>query len=196
MHEDSFKNNMVDNIVKIRLDAGGKEIGIYQEPEDMDQDYCGSCYSKNDLEDPLHQELRAEDEKNKKNGICCNTCSSVFAAYASRKQSLPRLDDVAQCVLEKWPEKLKNQSNEGCRVRGRFQVDHSSGDFHFAPGQSYNVNNSGKSVHVHDLRIFDNINFDFSHRIQTLSFGERLPQFDLSEPLRGASYDATDSNFL
>src|SRR5258708_3497182 len=98
MDEEGFQNNLADDIVKTRLDERGKEIGKYQEPVISDQDYCGSCYSKNDLDDPLHQDLRAEDEKNKKNGICCNSCTSVFAAYAARKQSLPRLEDVQQCV--------------------------------------------------------------------------------------------------
>lgn len=195
------QDNIIENIVKTRLSADGKELGVFEEVRHITEaGYCGSCYSASDLADPMHEELRREDAKNKEKGVCCNRCSSVFSAYAARRQPSPDLRDVEQCVREGWVDRIGKQSGEGCRARGHFLVDHSSGDFHFAPGESFEAVIGGKQVHIHDIQLFKDTAFDFSHRINSLRFGDRVVvkelQKELSEPLSGAQYDATNSTFF
>lgn len=191
-------DNIIENIVKTRLSASGSEVGVFEEVHHIsDPNYCGSCYSTSDLNDPLHEDIRREDAKNKEKGVCCNQCSSVFSAYSARRQPAPALKDVEQCVKEGWVERITQQAGEGCRARGHFKVDHSSGDFHFAPGQSFEAVIGGKQVHVHDLLLFKDTAFDFSHHIHSLRFGDKvekeLQREFLSEPLSGSSCDASDS---
>ena len=197
-------DNVVENVIKTRLGNDGRVIGKYEEVSRAlrnDPNYCGSCYSNNDLNDPAHADLVKEDAQNKAKGICCNSCSSVFAAYAARRQPMPVLDHVEQCVKEGWVERLREaKDGEGCRAKGSFLVDHaSSGDFHFAPGESFEAQVGGRLVHVHDLRLFKDIHFDFSHTITELRFGDLVPtqlRSKLSEPLSGASVESTDSTLL
>lgn len=191
-------NNVVENVAKTRLDPQGNSIGPYDEVKvgkADDPSYCGSCYAGADLEG--QPQAKETDEANQKKGVCCNSCSAVLAAYSSRRQPLPRIEDVEQCQREGWSQRLKEQAAEGCRVAGSFLVDKSSGDFHFAPGHSYDANR----VHVHDLRLLDGaIDFDFTHRIVALHFGQRPSAAvaaskgaALSEPLRGVEFISTDS---
>lgn len=196
MDGESHQNNLIENIVKTRLDSRRKIISKYIEPfVNSDLTYCGSCYAKSDLLGNESIKSVEDDLKNKKDGICCNSCSSVFAAYSARKQALPRLEDVEQCVREGWSERMKTQAGEGCRATGHFRVDKSSGDFHFAPGQSYDANRA----HIHDMRIFEKLEFDFSHHIVSLHFGDPVVHIEkellenLSQPLKGVNYEATDS---
>ena len=46
-----------------------------------------------------------------------------------------------------------------------------AGNFHIAPGRSYQQG----SMHVHDLSPFAGKEFDFSHRIDKLTFGREYP---------------------
>jgi hypothetical protein len=199
-------NNLFENIKKVRVSDSGKVLGEYRAEEGNDFNTlseCGSCFSKSDLESK--PELVQEDEKNKVSGVCCNRCSSVFAAYAARGQPAPVVENVSQCVREGWPSRLLNQSSEGCRASGHFSVAHSTGDFHFAPGESFEARINGKHVHVHDMTLFKGA-FDFSHRIYYLRFGDSadaasmkknkdldLKDQELSEPLSGVNHEATDS---
>ena len=51
---------------------------------------------------------------------------------------------------------------------GRLQV---AGNFHFAPGRSFQQGN----MHVHDLVPFQTTEFDTSHTLHHLAFGEEYP---------------------
>jgi hypothetical protein len=44
-------------------------------------------------------------------------------------------------------ENLKNQEGEGCNIYGYLEVNKVAGNFHFAPGKSFQHG----SMHVHDL---------------------------------------------
>jgi hypothetical protein len=78
------------------------------------------------------------------------------------------MNQIEQCISEDWPEKIRDHANEGCRISGHFEVNKVSGNFHFAPGRSFDANN----YHLHDIRFLDGLHLDFSHRIHYLSFGE------------------------
>lgn len=48
-----------------------------------------------------------------------------------------------QCTREGWKDKLETQRNEGCLVTGHLEVNKVAGNFHFAPGKSF------QQHHVH-----------------------------------------------
>jgi hypothetical protein len=61
--------------------------------------------------------------------------------------------------------------NEGCRVHGNLEVNKVAGNFHIAPGQSFEQRN----FHVHSLRNIRLNMLNTSHYINDLSFGEYFP---------------------
>lgn len=151
-----YQNNLSNSVKKISHDSNGNEIGEYIEPDPHHpEDYCGSCYDA---------QVRNPDGSN----MCCNTCSSVFAAYEHLNLEIPKMEDIEQCREEDWPAKIRDHSKEGCRVKGKFQVNKVSGNFHFAPGKSFDVQN----YHLHDVRFLEGLKLDFSHKIDYLAFGE------------------------
>lgn len=52
-----------------------------------------------------------------------------------------------QCVLEGYSEKIRAQVGEGCNLFGYIMVNKVAGNFHFAPGKSFQHSN----MHVHDF---------------------------------------------
>ncbi|KAI3917204.1 hypothetical protein MKW92_041776 [Papaver armeniacum] len=54
---------------------------------------------------------------------------------------------------------------------GAETVNKVAGNFHFAPGKSFQQSN----VHVHDVTAFQKDSFNISHKINKLSFGESFP---------------------
>ena len=65
-------------------------------------------------------------------------------------------------------------------MRGTLTVNKVAGNFHFAPGRSYQQG----PLHVHDLKPFQDKVLDFTHRIHHLSFGRPYP--GMHNPLDGA----------
>jgi hypothetical protein len=167
-----YQNNLETNVSKTRLDNRGINLGKYAAPFlRRASDYCGSCYAADAV---------GTDGK----PICCNSCSAVFAAYEHKNLAAPSMDSIKQCVEEEWPTKIRNHAGEGCRVTGSFQVSKVAGNFHFAPGHSYDA----YGYHLHDVRFLEGLHLDFSHKIHHLSFGERHPE--LKNPLDGTSNTA------
>ncbi|KAF6087970.1 ERGIC and golgi 3 [Phyllostomus discolor] len=66
---------------------------------------------------------------------------------------------------------MQEQKNEGCQVYGFLEVNKVAGNFHFAPGKSFQQSH----VHVHDLQSFGLDNINMTHYIRHLSFGEDYP---------------------
>eukprot|EP00198_Chlamydomonas_reinhardtii_P004228 XP_001693564.1 predicted protein [Chlamydomonas reinhardtii] len=122
---------------------------------------CGSCYG-------------AED----KQGDCCNTCDEVRAAYRRKGWALSNVDHIEQCAHDLYTEAIKEQAGEGCHIG--VEVNKVAGNFHFAPGRSYQQG----SMHVHDIAPFGDAVIDFRHVIHKLSFGEPYP--GMKNPLDGA----------
>lgn len=165
------------NIFKIRLSKDGMQIATEKQELNpkkvkLEKDgtgvavatgSCGDCYG-------------AEDEERK----CCNTCEEVQEQYRKKTWAF-NPDTVAQCKAEGFTQKLKEQSGEGCRVHGFLHVNKVQGNFHFAPGKSFQTDH----MHIHDLAALSFQNsFDLSHKITRLSFGQEYP--GLVNPLDGA----------
>lgn len=160
--------NVVHNVYKRRLNLTGAPIDdpekeealgntlpsvTTQQSENMTEK-CGSCYG-------------AETEETK----CCNTCEDVQDAYRLRGWAMRKLSEIAQCQLEGWAQKMKLQENEGCQVFGYLEVNRVAGNFHVAPGRSFQQHH----LHVHDLLPYSSTDFNVSHTIRHLSFGTKIP---------------------
>ncbi|MBA0596048.1 hypothetical protein Gorai_012891, partial [Gossypium raimondii] len=68
-------------------------------------------------------------------------------------------------------QKIKDEEGEGCNIYGFLEVNKVAGNFHFAPGKSFQQSN----VHVHDLLAFQKESFNLSHKINRLAFGDYFP---------------------
>lgn len=154
------------NIFKIRLGADGRQIAtekqelnakpvkIGESTQVATAGACGDCYG-------------SEDDSRR----CCNTCEEVREQYSKKGWALDP-DTVMQCKAEGFTQKLKDQAKEGCRIHGFIHVNKVQGNFHFAPGKSFQT----EHMHVHDLAALSfQQQFDLSHKITRLSFGEPYP---------------------
>lgn len=61
-----------------------------------------------------------------------------------------------QCKREGFLQKIKDEEGEGCNIHGFLDVNKVAGNFHFAPGKSFQQSN----VHVHDLLAFQKDSFN------------------------------------
>jgi len=61
--------------------------------------------------------------------------------------------------------------NEGCRVHGHLEVNKVAGNFHIAPGQSFQEHH----VHVHSLKNIRLNMLNTTHYIDELTFGKYFP---------------------
>ncbi|KAJ3414306.1 hypothetical protein HDV05_006755 [Chytridiales sp. JEL 0842] len=176
------QNDIDHSIFKHRLDPNGVFItadrGIIGDttsgPSNVtDPNYCGDCYGGE-----------------KPESGCCNTCEDVRKAYLAKGWSFSNPDDIEQCKREHWSEKIKEQEGEGCNIAGHIEVNKVAGNFHFAPGKSFQQN----GMHVHDLHSYtSNANYDFSHKIHSLSFG---PPVNFKNPLDGVNKKADKNHYM
>jgi len=163
---DQHNLDVMHNIFKTRLNKDGRPIEdsanekqilareelLVNITEKLPRDYCGSCYG-------------AAEE-------CCNTCESVREAYRKKGWGFTNLNKIEQCIREGFEDKLKSQKEEGCRIYGYLLVNKVAGNFHIAPGKSFQLNHQ----HVHDMEIFRlGSYFNLSHHINRLSFGTEFP---------------------
>lgn len=97
------------------------------------------------------------------------------------------MQEITQCKDEKYSEKLKTAFNQGCQIYGNLIVNRVSGSFHIAPGESFTVSH----MHVHDVQPFSSSDFNTSHKINHLSFGEILDS-STHNPLKDAEGSASE----
>lgn len=153
------------NIYKKRFDAGGKPINDDAKKEILgdkgaaantteDPKKCESCYGAETSEQP-----------------CCNNCEDVRNAYRNKGWAFKDPESIAQCKREHWKDSFEEQKDEGCQVYGYIEVSKVAGNFHIAPGKSFQQHH----VHVHDLQAFGTKQFNISHDIRYLSFGVPIP---------------------
>ncbi|XP_073010887.1 uncharacterized protein [Typha latifolia] len=169
------------DIIKKRIDSHGNFIEARQDgigaPKiekplqrhggrlEHNETYCGSCYG-----------AEASDED------CCNSCEEVREAYRKKGWGLSNPDLIDQCKREGFLQRIKDEEGEGCNVYGFLEVNKVAGNFHFAPGKSFQQSN----MHVHDLLPFQKDSFNISHKINRLTFGEYFP--GVLNPLDGAQW--------
>ncbi|RKO97708.1 hypothetical protein CXG81DRAFT_15256 [Caulochytrium protostelioides] len=179
------QNDIDHSMLKTRLDPAGLPVdvtrGAIGEKHDSNDDeiakakdpnYCGPCYG---------------GEPANPNG-CCNTCEDVRNAYIAKGWSFDSPDTMEQCRREGWSQKIAEQQDEGCNIHGHIEVNKVPGNFHFAPGKSFQQNH----MHVHDLHAYHaGSQFDFTHTIHQLSFGKE--DVNRINPLDGVSKTAPES---
>ncbi|XP_014406179.1 PREDICTED: endoplasmic reticulum-Golgi intermediate compartment protein 3 isoform X2 [Myotis brandtii] len=153
-----FKQRLDKDGIPVSSEAERHELGKVEmkvfDPDSLDPHRCESCYG-----------AETEDIK------CCNTCEDVREAYRRRGWAFKNPDTIEQCRREGFSQKMQEQKNEGCQVYGFLEVNKVAGNFHFAPGKSFQQSH----VHVHDLQSFGLDNINMTHYIRHLSFGEDYP---------------------
>jgi hypothetical protein len=147
------------NVIATRQDAVGgmkmeKPLQHHGGRLEHNETYCGSCYGAQESDDQ-----------------CCNTCEDVREAYRKKGWGVSNPDLLDQCKREGFLQSIKDEEGEGCNIYGFIEVNKVAGNFHFAPGKSFQQSN----VHVHDLLPFQKDSFNVSHKINKLSFGEYFP---------------------
>ncbi|XP_048351731.1 endoplasmic reticulum-Golgi intermediate compartment protein 3 isoform X3 [Sphaerodactylus townsendi] len=168
------------NLFKQRLDKDelGKEEEILFDPNSLDPDRCESCYG-----------AESDDIK------CCNTCDDVREAYRRRGWAFKNPDTIEQCKREGFSQKMQEQKNEGCRVYGFLEVNKVAGNFHFAPGKSFQQSHVHvHAVEIHDLQSFGLDNINMTHIIKHLSFGKDYP--GIVNPLDGTVVTAEQGSMM
>jgi len=159
------------NIYKKRLDSHGKAVDApkadainapkIQKPLqrhggrlEHNETYCGSCFGAESSDDE-----------------CCNSCEEVREAYRKKGWAMTNTDLIDQCHREGFIERVKEEAGEGCNIYGKLEVNKVAGNFHFAPGKSFQQS----AMHLLDLMGFMTDSFNVSHTINELSFGAHFP---------------------
>jgi len=185
VHKDAPERSHVghDEVVQVREGEDGVLLNA------DNTTYCGSCYGSQQYPDE-----------------CCNTCADVRERYRTRGWAFSTAGTVEQCKREGLMESIALQAGEGCQVFGHFEVNKVAGNFHFAPGKSFQQGN----MHVHDLMAFGlDAYFNMSHVVNKarhlarrrprphsaqLAFGEDYP--GLVNPLDGAAVYQTGPHLM
>ncbi|GLJ52131.1 hypothetical protein SUGI_1109040 [Cryptomeria japonica] len=158
------------NVIEMRSDGiGGPKIDKPLQRHggrlEHNETYCGSCYG-----------AEASDDD------CCNSCEEVRDAYRVKGWGLTNPDLIDQCKREGFLNKIKEEAGEGCNIYGSLEVNKVAGNFHFAPGRSFQYS----GMHVHDLMSFQTENINVSHTIHKLTFGAHFP--GVVNPLDGVQW--------
>ncbi|KAG5544302.1 hypothetical protein RHGRI_016898 [Rhododendron griersonianum] len=188
------------DIIKKRIDSHGNVIETRQEgigaPKiekplqkhggrlEHNETYCGSCFG-----------AEASDDE------CCNSCEEVREAYRNKGWAVSNPDLIDQCKREGFLQRIKDEDGEGCNIYGFLEVNKVAGNFHFAPGKSFDH----AGVHMHDLLAFQkdkyisayktnktennmlvSLYLMISHKINRLAFGEYFP--GVMNPLDGVQW--------
>ncbi|XP_075428689.1 endoplasmic reticulum-Golgi intermediate compartment protein 3 isoform X1 [Ascaphus truei] len=159
-------------------DLGKAEEETVFDPTSLDPERCESCYG-----------AETEDIR------CCNSCDDVREAYRRKGWAFKTPDSIAQCKREGFSQKMEEQRNEGCQVYGFLEVNKVAGNFHFAPGKSFQQSHVHvHAVEIHDLQSFGLDNINMTHHIKHLSFGRDYP--GIVNPLDGTSVDASQASMM
>ncbi|CAF0924347.1 unnamed protein product [Rotaria sordida] len=157
-----LNGNIIENdIVKVSLQSLPKLNNNSLETTTTTIPECESCYG-------------AETAAHK----CCPTCNDVKAAYRVKGWSFDPTG-VQQCIREGKTIGMINSNNddstteinEGCRIHGHLEVNKVAGNFHIAPGQSFEQHH----IHIHSLRNIRLNLLNTTHYIDQLTFGQQFP---------------------
>ncbi|KAJ3208326.1 Endoplasmic reticulum-Golgi intermediate compartment protein 3 [Entophlyctis luteolus] len=120
-----------------------------------------------------------------------NYCGNCYGGSPPPSGCCNTPESIEQCVREGWSNQIKEQEGEGCNLSGHIEVNKVAGNFHFAPGRSFQQG----GMHVHDLSAFgrDGANYDFTHTIHQLAFG---PSGGFANPLDNHSKKASKGQYM
>lgn len=116
-----------------------------------------------------------------------NRCISID------RDVLSRLGRIPQCVREGQAIGLVDNGtevHEGCRIHGFLQLNKVAGNFHIAPGQSFQQHH----IHIHSLQNIRLNLLNTSHIIDELTFGNSFPH--QINPLSGTKQIANEGAVL
>lgn len=182
------QTDLEHNIFKKRFDENGKPVETDARKEDLGDKSEEALKALNSTVDPNKCEscYGAETE----DMPCCNTCEQVRTAYRKKGWAFRDPESIEQCKREHWKDSFQEQMNEGCQVYGYIEVSKVAGNFHIAPGKSFQQ----QHVHVHDLQPFGAKQFNVSHHIRSLSFGVPIP--GVINPLDGTFINAEAGSLM
>ncbi|KAA3449620.1 endoplasmic reticulum-Golgi intermediate compartment protein 3-like [Gossypium australe] len=171
-----------------RLEHNETYCGSCYGAEAADDDCCNSC-------EDVREAYRKKGWALSNPDLIDQSCLSLIALVSIRmpifpSQEFPSSTDQFQiqlperlnltanyeggkgiCKREGFLQKIKDEEGEGCNIYGFLEVNKVAGNFHFAPGKSFQQSN----VHVHDLLAFQKDSFNLSHKINRLAFGDYFP---------------------
>lgn len=153
--------DMHQTIKKTRLDAYGNPIVRPAAVRNADKKettppgYCGSCF------DAVHPAGKK----------CCNTCEELKEAFIASDLALEDAEQKEQCIRESIADEMLAEEGEGCRFEGKMLVNRVAGNFHVALGRTFH--REGRLVH--QFRPGQELTFNASHVIHSLSFGTPYP---------------------
>lgn len=113
-------------------------------------------------------------------GQCCNTCQDVKDAYARIGWQF-KSQGIIQCSSEAFIKNMNDQFAEdgGCQVYGRLTLNRGSGHFHIAPHKKLHKGGAAGAqaglFNLMDLISFTFDQFNITHTINSLSFGDNFP---------------------
>lgn len=125
---------------------------------------------------------------------CCNTCEDVKIAYSIKGWKF-KPQDVAQCAREAYLDNLRSQFAEsgGCQLYGSLELARGTGHFHIAPHKSFTTKGATSGqIHLLDLLSFSFSQFNITHTINSLSFGDQFP--GVQSPLDGETRVVIDTH--
>ncbi|KAH0878229.1 hypothetical protein HID58_065623, partial [Brassica napus] len=144
--------------------------------------YCGSCFGAEEASlENLQQSSLTDD-------ACCNSCEEVREAYRKKGWGLSDPESIDQCKREGYVQKVKDEEGEGCNVHGFVEVNKVAGNFHFVPGQSFHQS----GFQFHDMVMFQQGNYNISHKVNRLAFGDFFP--GVVNPLDGVQWNQDKQN--
>jgi hypothetical protein len=144
------------------LEGAGGAVAAASPPP-LPADYCGPCYGAREG--------------------CCNSCDEVRNAYIAKGWDASGMTRTSeQCVREGRTEEAGGGahklalgpaagSTEGCRLSGRLAVNKVAGNFHIAMGETHQRG----AGHIHQFNPSAIANYNVTHTINALSFGEPFP---------------------
>ncbi|KAK4304054.1 hypothetical protein Pmani_024001 [Petrolisthes manimaculis] len=178
--------NIQHNIYKRKLDTNGYPIEEPQRQEKIGHEVIEGDNDENNNNNNKNKTEVVAPKCGSCYGTgteCCNTCDEVKDAYRTKGWALPPLQDIEQCVKEGQLVESTDLPLEGCQIYGYLEVNRVAGNFHLAPGKSFQHNH----LHIHDVQQYRTADFDLSHRIRHLSFGLNIP--GKTNPFDGTELD-------
>lgn len=163
----------MEQLIKEHEERTGVKVSIDKPLGDND---CGNCYGAGEK------------------GGCCNSCQEVKDAY-ERSGWRFKAQGISQCQRESFLEHMHDQFAEdgGCQLYGQMILNKASGHFHIAPHKDLHKGSMQAGLFsLMDLISFTFDQFNITHTVNTLSFGNTYP--GIESPLDGQKRTVEDTH--